>query len=69
MKATHKIVHNGKCYEVGDELPAEVAEQLKPSIEKTKEIAKELEKDKPIVSVEKVEKPEKADETEKANDK
>ena len=60
MKATHKIVHNGKCYEVGDELPAEVAEQLKPSIEKTKEIAKELEK---------VEKPEKSDETEKANDK
>lgn len=42
MKAPYAVNHNGTYYKVGEELPPEAAEQLKPSLERREEFEKKL---------------------------
>lgn len=44
MKAPYIVNHNGKYYKAGEELPPEVEEQLKPSLEKREKLEEELDK-------------------------
>lgn len=44
MKAPYMVNYKGKVYKAGEELPPEVAEELKPSLEKREQFEKELAK-------------------------
>ena len=42
MKAPYTVNYNGTYYKAGEELPPEVAEELKPSLEKRAELEQKL---------------------------
>lgn len=48
MKAPHQIKYNNKYYNIGDELPQELAEVIKPKHDASQKYIEDMNRNKPV---------------------